>query len=141
MQGNPMKHMTQKMTFLQPQFFLSTALILTTLLSFNSHGKTGLTEPATPELVAQGKVLYSTHCAACHGEKGDGNGPAGKMMNPKPRGFADPKTIFKNGETPLNIFTTISNGLPGTAMPAYNKLSDIEKSSLSHYVLVLRKGK
>lgn len=104
-----------------------------------SHG--GLIKQVTPDLLTQGKTLYTANCTACHGEKGDGNGPAGKMMKPKPRSFADPKTAFKNGETAQNIFDTITKGLPGTAMPAYSKLNDREKSALTHYVLELRKGK
>lgn len=100
--------------------------------------RAGLIEKQTPELLSQGKSLYMTTCSACHGEKGDGNGPAGKMMKPKPRGFADPKTVFKNGETAQNIFDTLTKGLPGTAMPAYTKLTDQEKSALAYYVLFLR---
>jgi mono/diheme cytochrome c family protein len=31
------------------------------------------------------KVLFDQHCAQCHGEKGDGNGPAARFLYPKPR--------------------------------------------------------
>jgi mono/diheme cytochrome c family protein len=31
-----------------------------------------------------GRHLYANYCAACHGEKGDGNGPAAKYLNPRP---------------------------------------------------------
>ncbi len=30
---------------------------------------------------------YSTFCASCHGEKGDGKGPAGMALKPVPRNF------------------------------------------------------
>ena len=35
------------------------------------------------------KGAYATACAACHGEAGDGNGPAGAALTPKPRDFTD----------------------------------------------------
>lgn len=122
-------------------FMIKLIQIVTLVIGYSQMTMAGLTEKSTPEMLAQGKTLYSTNCSACHGEKGDGNGPAGKMMNPKPRSFSDPKTVFKNGETAVNIFGTISNGLPGTAMPGFNRLSDVEKSALTHYVIELRKTK
>ena len=35
--------------------------------------------------LVMGKRLYANYCAACHGDKGDGNGPAAKYLYPKPR--------------------------------------------------------
>ena len=51
----------------------------------------------TPELLEKGKTVYTVNCMTCHGEKGDGNGPAGQYMNPKPRDFAKEK--FKGGKS------------------------------------------
>lgn len=39
---------------------------------------------------AKGAPKYVMFCVACHGEKGDGNGPAGAALNPKPGNFTDP---------------------------------------------------
>ncbi|MEW5743128.1 MAG: cytochrome c [Myxococcota bacterium] len=39
---------------------------------------------------AKGEATYKTMCVSCHGEKGDGNGPAGAALNPKPTNFTDP---------------------------------------------------
>ena len=33
---------------------------------------------------ANGKELYTKHCAGCHGPAGKGDGPAAKAINPKP---------------------------------------------------------
>lgn len=38
---------------------------------------------------AKGEAKYKTLCVSCHGEKGDGNGPAAAALNPKPTNFTD----------------------------------------------------
>ena len=35
-----------------------------------------------------GAKLYAEHCATCHGKSGEGNGPGGKELNPKPANLA-----------------------------------------------------
>lgn len=37
----------------------------------------------------KGEAQYKTLCVSCHGEKGDGNGPAGAAITPKPTNFTD----------------------------------------------------
>lgn len=39
---------------------------------------------------AKGEAQYKTMCVSCHGEKGDGAGPAGAALTPKPTNFTDP---------------------------------------------------
>jgi mono/diheme cytochrome c family protein len=94
---------------------------------------------ATPELLEKGKASYTTNCATCHGDKGDGNGVAGAMMNPKPRNFATDK--FKKGDKPEQVFKTITDGLAGTSMVGFKHLSDDERWALTHYVLSFRQKK
>lgn len=88
-----------------------------------------------PKVLANGKKLYVANCAVCHGEKGDGNGPAGAVLNPKPRNFIKDK--FKAGKTPEKIANTIANGLPGTAMVSYKHVAPKKEDQLAiaHYVL------
>ena len=38
----------------------------------------------------KGQTSFTTLCVSCHGEKGDGNGPAGAALTPKPTNFGDP---------------------------------------------------
>ena len=38
---------------------------------------------------AKGEANYKSLCVSCHGEKGDGNGPAGGALTPKPTNFTD----------------------------------------------------
>jgi cytochrome c553 len=42
---------------------------------------------------ARGEVVFKTFCFTCHGEKGDGNGPAGAALVPKPANFTDAKLM------------------------------------------------
>jgi mono/diheme cytochrome c family protein len=44
------------------------------------------TDPAT---IARGKEIYGTRCAVCHGDTGDGKGPAGVALPLKPSDFRD----------------------------------------------------
>lgn len=92
---------------------------------------------ASPELLAKGKTVYSTNCMTCHGEKGDGSGPAGAVMNPKPRDFS--KASFKKGGNPQQLFETISKGLEGTSMPGFAYLSEEDRWALAHYVRAFKK--
>ncbi len=115
-------------------------LVLCTLVLFISGGVQGADFPAsTPARLEAGKVLYQKNCLACHGEKGDGSGPAGKMMKPKPRDFSH--STFVNGDKPENIAKTIADGLPGTAMAPFKALSDEDRASLAYYVLSLKNKK
>jgi mono/diheme cytochrome c family protein len=43
-----------------------------------------------PTILAQGHILYAQHCLACHGERGDGQGPAAPDLPLKPPDFRDP---------------------------------------------------
>ncbi|MEQ8681162.1 MAG: cytochrome c [Cyclobacteriaceae bacterium] len=45
-----------------------------------------LTNPVAgkQEAIKEGKKIFSTMCAICHGEKGKGDGVAGAALNPKP---------------------------------------------------------
>lgn len=36
-----------------------------------------------------GKALFKQYCATCHGEKGDGAGPAGAALSPTPANFTE----------------------------------------------------
>lgn len=90
----------------------------------------------TPKLLEKGKANYTANCLTCHGEKGDGNGPTGKLLNPKPRDFS--KAKFKKGDKVEQIFTTLTNGLEGTAMVGYKHLSEEDRWSIAYYVRSLK---
>lgn len=87
----------------------------------------------TPALLEKGKAIFSANCVTCHGEQGDGNGPAGAYLNPKPRNFAKDK--FKAGDKPQQVFNTVTKGLPGTAMVGFPQLPEEDRWAVAQYVL------
>lgn len=56
----------------------------------------------------KGAETYKTLCFTCHGEKGDGNGPAGAALNPKPANFTDAKRAAEVDD--LYIYEMIKEG-------------------------------
>ena len=91
--------------------------------------------------------LYRKHCVQCHGTTGDGMGPASALLAPYPRDFRRGSFKFKStpiGKKPTHadLVRTLENGLPGTAMPAFETLNRAREFSedvdaLAHYVRFL----
>jgi len=93
-------------------------------------------QPGDP---AQGKVIYEKKCLLCHGEKGDGDGPAAPLLDPKPRDFTKGKYKVRtsaSGQPPTDsdLFGIISDGMPGTSMPAWKVLSEKDRWNLVAYL-------
>lgn len=77
---------------------------------------------------AAADAIYAKRCMHCHGEDGDGLGPAAEFLYPKPRDFTlatfKYKTTNADDEFPTDddLRKTIMEGLPGTSMPAWKSL-------------------
>lgn len=56
---------------------------------------------------AKGKKVYRSTCLICHGPRGEGNGPGGAALNPKPANFT---TKEFQSQTDGEIFWKLSNG-------------------------------
>ncbi len=76
----------------------------------------GDTRTAPPELVAAGKKLFEGKgtCVNCHGQSGQGDGPAGMMLSPSPRNFTNCE--FHKMRSDGELFWVIKNGSAGTDM-------------------------
>jgi mono/diheme cytochrome c family protein len=75
-----------------------------------------------------GQELYAGNCAGCHGEKGDGKGPAARFLYPRPRDFGEAKFRLVSTSNMLpsdeDLKRVIRQGMPGSAMFAFEHLGD-----------------
>jgi putative copper resistance protein D len=78
----------------------------------------------TNESVAMGAQVYQAHCPICHGDTGRGDGPAAFGMIPRP---ADFRVHMAAGHADGDLFYWVSEGLRGTAMPAFGELLSEEE--------------
>lgn len=100
----------------------------------------GAAAPKDKASVDAGKKIFTQYCATCHGTKGLGDGAGARGLVPPPRNFATGK--FKFGSDDASLFKTVSNGSPGTAMPAWKtSLSDKQRWQVIAYVKTLMKSK
>ncbi|MDP7575758.1 MAG: c-type cytochrome, partial [Pseudomonadales bacterium] len=118
----------------------SLAKFFISLLGVSVMSASGSVVPSNPmpevndDFMAQGHEIYIQRCSFCHGLLGDGNGPTADFLDPRPRDFT--LGIFKfrttqSGELPTDedLFRTVSRGLTGTAMQAFDE--DIIKNGLT----------
>lgn len=109
------------------------------VLALGVVSRTGALAAADATSPERGRDVYATYCAGCHGEKGDGKGPAAEMLIVKPRDFT--KGIFKFRSTPTgelptteDLYRTITLGAYPTSMPAWPLLSERERYAVIEYV-------
>ena len=78
----------------------------------------------------EGKSIYTVNCASCHGNKGEGNGPAAAALNPKPKNLTLEKV---QSQTDGAIFWKITTGNP--PMVSWQKvLTEKQRWSLVDYI-------
>lgn len=91
---------------------------------------------------SHGQQLYARHCAACHGERGDGKGLAASWLFPKPRDFRAGRfrlvSTDNNVPTRSDLRTVIERGMPGSAMPPWPHLSPEDREALIDEIMRLR---
>jgi mono/diheme cytochrome c family protein len=80
-----------------------------------------------------GRALYAGNCAACHGLKGDGNGPRAYFIFPKPRNFIAEET--RRSIDREQLVAAIRNGVQGREMPAWRLVfTESQIADVSEYV-------
>ena len=107
---------------------------------------TPLIDIASSENLQHGARVYNARCAGCHGVTGDGNGPAGEHLRPRPRDYR--RGIFKFTSTAYgakparqDLIRTIRRGAKGTSMPAFPWMSQEDLNAVIDYVVFLsRRG-
>jgi mono/diheme cytochrome c family protein len=84
--------------------------------------------------IARGQALYATHCIACHGPEGRGNGPAAAGLSPPPADFTAGHT---ESHPDGDLYYWIKEGFPGSAMPAFS--SQLKDEDVWHLVNHVRR--
>ena len=113
---------------------LGVALMLFTAPASAKSVPSGPKPEFTEDFIEQGRAIYFQRCSFCHGLLGDGEGPAAPYMDPRPRDFTLGTFKFRttqSGELPTDddLFRTVSRGLPGTGMQAFD--NDLIKNGLT----------
>lgn len=98
---------------------------------------------AEPGDAEKGEEIYAARCIGCHGEEGDGLGPAAERLNPPPRDFTlglyKIKTTGFDDIVPNDddLFRMIRDGMPATSMPGWGDvLSDQDMWDLIAYLKI-----
>lgn len=94
--------------------------------------------PNTEQVVAEGKVLYSTYCAHCHGDSGDGSmdetAKVGKVLQGVPAYTAGATSQLSEG----HIFHVITHGI--RRMGAHDsQVQQEDRWKIVRYVQTLQK--
>ncbi len=102
-----------------------------------AHGQTAAARPA-PDPEA-GRQAYTDNCARCHGATGAGDGRDARRMHPRPRKLSEGVFKFRttaSGTPPTDedLYQTISEGLPGSRMPEFQRLPEETRWHLVYYV-------
>ncbi|MGP8243800.1 MAG: cbb3-type cytochrome c oxidase subunit I [Bryobacteraceae bacterium] len=85
--------------------------------------------PLDAATLSQAQSLFAQHCASCHGERGDGRGPAAAALAPAPANF------HLEQPAAAAALSVLDHGVAGTAMPAWNgRLSGADRQLLASYV-------
>jgi cytochrome c oxidase cbb3-type subunit 2 len=89
-----------------------------------------------------GKALFSTHCTACHGAGGLGDGPLAKRFSKPPANLTKGPFLWTPAGEDLEtrVARVIKFGVPGTDMPGHEVMTDGQIMALKDEVLQLRKN-
>lgn len=91
------------------------------------------TRAAAAADLAAGKAVFAANCSGCHGTAGRGRSPGGRALRPVAFDLADFRL------PPDTVLHALANGVPGTAMPAWNDLPTSQFDDVAEYALSLAK--
>ena len=83
---------------------------------------------AKPGDADRGAEVYQNRCMGCHGEEGEGDGPAAERLNPSPRDFSSGQYKIKSTAfddvvpNDDDLLRMVRDGMPGTAMPGWSDI-------------------
>lgn len=88
--------------------------------------------PAAPPLVGTAAATYQAQCASCHGATGNGDGPAGLKLDPRPVAFTDKDRARERSA--FALYQAISQGIEGTAMPGFATIPEPDRWALAFFI-------
>ena len=89
--------------------------------------------PDNPGDWNRGEGIFRKNCVVCHGQRGDGKGPAAATLNPRPKNFG--RSTIGRGQ----MAEVIRSGIRGTSMVGFGKtLSDNDIQDVAEYVFRFR---
>ena len=63
---------------------------------------------SAPPDAARGKLHFENYCVSCHGARGEGDGPVGVTLDPRPARLGD--KAYMSAKTDDDLFQVIKNG-------------------------------
>jgi high-affinity iron transporter len=87
---------------------------------------------APPKVAAAAAAVYQAQCAACHGATGNGDGPAGLRLEPRPVAFTDKERARERSA--FALYQVLSQGIEGTSMPSFESISEADRWALAFYL-------
>ena len=87
-----------------------------------------------------GKRIYTAKCLPCHGGSGNGQGPYARHLITRPANLHERLMNYPEPDNPFH-FWRVSEGVPGTAMPAWKySLSEEEIWKVNFYEMSFLNG-
>lgn len=81
----------------------------------------------------RGERIYRANCIVCHGQRGDGKGPASNTLNPRPKDFR------RSATSRAEMAEVIMSGIRGTSMVGFGKTLDTKDiQDVAEYVYRFR---
>ena len=111
------------------------ALVLAAQGSRLNAGDNGapVSPPVTPESIRAGEGVFFEYCSGCHGRRADGRGPESLNLDPKPQNLRNAQFVKHLSDE--RIYTSLSGGVRGTAMPAWELNLPAERRwNVIHYI-------
>lgn len=101
-----------------------------------------LVEKLDRQHLQHGREVFIRQCAGCHGATGDGNGPAGKYLDPPPRDYRLGRFKFTStprGSKPRreDLARIIRHGAKGTSMPTFRFIAEEDLQAVIDYIILL----
>lgn len=116
------------------RLFLVTVLAIGFAVLATADASTG--QEPDPQVVEQGKAVYTDQCASCHGDEGKGDGAAARFLQPPPRDLSAGEFRYATEGTVEAIAAVIKAGIDDTPMtPFEGQLSDDQITAVATYVV------